>query len=125
MERDLQEVVLGARIGNACDCPHLRVTQLPALHRSTDLRQLLECVCDAHLLASRAEVDAALPIEPVRARLREAVRPAAARSSCDRPPVKRPSSSVPRANSELDVALSIVAVSIAGSVTLFIAGPPE
>src|SRR5678816_2830796 len=76
--RDLQEVFIRARIRDARDRADLRVAQLPALHRRADVRQLRERVPDAHLLARGAEPDAALPVEPVRAGLRETVRPSAA-----------------------------------------------
>ena len=78
MARDLQEVFVGARLRDARDRADLRVAELAALHRGADVRQLRERVPDAHLLARRAEPDAAFPVEPVRAGLRETVRPSAA-----------------------------------------------
>jgi hypothetical protein len=76
--RDLQEIFVGARIRDARDRADLRVAQLATFHRGADVRQLRERVPDAYFLARRAEPDAALPVEPVRAGLRETVRPSAA-----------------------------------------------
>lgn len=78
VQRDLQKVVFVLRRGDTRDRADLRVADLASLHGCCDLRQLLQRVRRAHLLARRAQVDAALPIEPVRAVLRRATVPALA-----------------------------------------------
>src|SRR5687768_10994136 len=73
-----QQVVLVVGIADARDLAGLGVAELAAGHGGGHLGQGLERAGDAHLLARGAEGDAALPVQPVGAGLRGAVRPAVA-----------------------------------------------
>ncbi len=73
---DHQQVVLRCGAGDTRDLARLGVAQAATRHRRGDLRQILERARDPHLLPRRAHRDSTLPVQPVRARLRGAVRPA-------------------------------------------------
>ena len=75
VQRDREEILFRSLASHARQCACFGVAQLTALHCSRNSRQLLQRMRDAHLLASRANSDPAFPIQPMRARLRRAVRP--------------------------------------------------
>ena len=75
VQRHREQRRLGPGAGHPRQRPHLGVAQFPARHRRTDERQRLERVRHPHLLARRAQIQAALPVEPVRAALGEAAVP--------------------------------------------------
>ena len=66
-----QECGLGGCTGDPRQRPHLGIAQLATGHRGADQRQFFQRVRNANLLACRAEIDAALPVEPMRAGSRE------------------------------------------------------
>ena len=78
MQGNGEEIVLDLRIGYARKRSRLRVTELATRHRAGDLRQGLERVSDAHLLASSTEREPALEVQPMRARVARAIRPSIA-----------------------------------------------
>src|SRR5512138_1647259 len=76
MHRDREEVVFRSFACDTRECARFGVTQLATFHCSRDLWKFLQRVRYPNLFACRSDVDATLPIKPVRTRLRRAVRPA-------------------------------------------------
>ncbi len=75
---DGQQVALIGGVADSRDLARLGVAELTAGHGGGNLRQILQRTGDPHLLARGAHGDATLPVEPMRAGLRGAVRPAVA-----------------------------------------------
>src|SRR5205809_3490508 len=63
--REMEEVFLASRIGDAAERSHLRIRELPAAERLGDPRQLAEATRYPNVLARRPRRDRAAPRDPL------------------------------------------------------------